>query len=482
MKEKIMIKRRIYTCLAIASVFLMLTACVGTAIVPKTENKTVPERYANTQDTINSAQVKWKQFFTDQYLTSLIDEALSKNQELNIMMQEISIAQNEIKARKGEYLPFVGLGAGAGIEKVGRYTSQGTSDDTHEIMPGKKFPEPLPDFALGVNASWELDIWKKLRNAKKSAVHNYLSTVEGKNFMVTNLIAEIATSYYELLALDNQLEILKKNIEIQQNAMTIVKLQKESARATELAVKKFEAEVLKNQSHQFYIMQQITELENKINFLVGRFPQPIQRMPQSFADLTPFAINEGIPSQLLENRPDIKQAEQQLMAAKLNVKVAKAQFYPSLRITGAAGYNSFDTKHLFDSPLSLVYTLAGDLITPLINRNALKASYNSANSKQTQAIYNYERTILNAYIEVANQLTNIGNLEKGYELKAKQVDALTQSIDISTMLYRSARADYMEVLLTQRDALDSKFELIETKMQQINARVAIYRALGGGWK
>jgi len=481
-KVKIMIKKRIYTYLGIASVLLMLTACVGTAIVPKTENKTVPASYASTQDTVNSAQVKWKNFFSDPYLTALIDEALSKNQELNIMLQEISIAQNEIKARKGEYLPFVGLGAGAGMEKVSRYSSRGALEEEHEILPGKKFPEPLQDYAVGLNASWELDIWKKLRNAKKSAVHNYLSSVEGKNFMTTNLIAEIANSYYELLALDNQLEILKKSIEIQQNAMTIVKLQKESARATELAVKKFEAEVLKNQSHQFYLMQQITETENKINFLVGRFPQTVQRDPQTFTNLTLQTINNGIPSQLLENRPDIKQAEQQLMAAKLNVKVAKAQFYPSLRITGAAGYHSFDTKHLFDSPLSLAYTLAGDLMTPLLNRNAIKATYNSANSKQTQAVYNYERTVLNAYIEVANQLANIGNLEKSYELKSKQVEALTQSIDISSMLYRSARADYMEVLLTQRDALDSKFELIETKLQQLNSRVYIYRALGGGWK
>jgi NodT family efflux transporter outer membrane factor (OMF) lipoprotein len=334
---------------------------------------------------------------------------------------------------------------------------------------------------FGLNASWEVDIWKKLRTAKKSAMLKYLSTTEGRNFMVTNLIAEIANSYYELMALDNRLEILKRNIEIQQNALEIVKLEKQAAKVTELAVRKFEAEVLKNQSRQFEIMQSITETENRINFLIGRFPQAVLRNSQTFTDIKLDSIYAGIPSQLLQNRTDIRQAEFDLAAAKLDIKVAKANFYPALHIGAGVGYEAFNTKYLVTSPQSLLYNVAGDLMAPLINRNAIKAFYYTANSKQIQAVYNYERTVLNAYIEVANQLSNIRNLSRSYDLKAKQVEALTQSIDISTRLFKSARADYMEVLLTQRDALESKFELIETKMQQMNARVNIYQALGGGW-
>ncbi|MFL5752253.1 MAG: TolC family protein, partial [Bacteroidia bacterium] len=393
-----------------------------------------------------------------------------------------NIAKNEVRARKGQYMPFIGVGAGAGIEKVGSYTSQGANDANTEIMPGKKFPDPLPNYLVGVTASWEVDIWKKLRNAKNAALRRYLSSVEGKNFIVTHLISEIATSYYELMALDNQLEILKKNIEIQQNALEIVKLEKVSAKVTELAVRRFEAEVLKNQSRQFYIMQSITETENRINFLTGRFPQPVSRNSQAFSDLKPDTIHAGIPSQLLENRPDIRQAEQELAATKLDVKAAKAEFYPSLMITAGAGYQAFNPAYLIATPQSLLFSLAGNLVAPLINRNAIKAHYYSANSRQIQAVYNYERSILRAHIEVVNQLSNISNLEKSYELKAKQVQTLTQAIEISIGLFKSARADYMEVLLTQRDALESKFELIETKMQQMNARVNIYRALGGGWK
>jgi outer membrane protein, multidrug efflux system len=467
---------------AIGATLLLAAGCsLPPSLVHRQENKTIPAAYNTQNDTINSGKIKWKSFFTDPYLNALIDTALQNNQEYNIMMQEINIAQNEIRGRKGEYLPFLGIGAGAGVDKSGRYTRNGALEKNLRLDPGKENPEPLPDFMIGLNASWELDIWKKLRNAKKSAVLRYLATVEGRNFMVTNLTAEIANSYYELMALDNELDILKKNIEIQQNALEIVKMQKEAAKTTELAVRKFEAEVLKNQAHQYYLMQQITETENRINFLVGRFPQPVQRNSQSFSSLLPETIHSGIPSQLLSNRPDIKQAELELAASKLDVKAARANFYPSLRITAGVGYQAFNPQFIFQSPESMIYSAAGELMAPLINRNAIKAYYYSATSKQIQNVYNYERAILRAHIEVVNQLSNITNLEKSYGLKEKQVQALTQSIDISTGLFKSARADYMEVLMTQRDALESRFELIETKMLQMHAMVNIYRALGGGW-
>ncbi len=459
---------------------LIFTACSTPYLGRSTENRKMPANYNSSKDTVNTAKIKWKDYFTDPYLAALIDSALKNNQELNIFLQEINISRNEIRARKGAYLPFVGGGGAASIEKVGRYTSQGASDASTEIMPGKKTPDPLPNYYLGLSASWEVDIWKKLRNAKKSAIHRYISSIEGKNFMVTQLIAEISNAYYELMALDNQLEILKQNIEIQQNALEIVRYEKIAAKVTELAVRKFEAEVLKNKSHQFYIMQQITVTENRLNFLIGRFPQPVLRNSANFTNLIPDSIHAGIPSDMLQNRPDIKQAEQLLAASKIDVKVAKAQFYPSLMIFAGVGYQGFNPQYLI-SPQSLIYTLAGELVTPLINRNAIKASFYSANSRQIQAVYNYERTVLGAYIEVANQLSNIGNLEKSYALKKSQVQALTESIDISITLFKAARADYMEVLLTQRDALESKFELIETKRQQMNAKVNIYKALGGGW-
>ena len=197
--------------------------------------------------------------------------------------------------------------------------------------------------------------------------------------------------------------------------------------------------------------------------------------------MMPKMISAGIPSQLLANRPDVRQAEQDLVAANLDVQVARANFYPSLGLNAAVGLQAFNPIYLGNVPKSLMSTLVGDLAGPLINKNAIQATYYSANARQVQAIYDYERTVLNAYIEVVNQLSNISNLEQSYKTKTREVQALNESTNIANRLFTSARADYMEVLLTQREALESKFDLIETKMQQMNATVNIYRALGGGW-
>jgi len=466
--------------IAVVCISVAFTACKVPSLVSKTENKTVPASYVSSQDTTNSAKLNWKTYFSDPYLRGLIDTAIKNNQELNITLQEIEIARNEVRARKGEYLPFVGLRAGAGVDKAPRYTNTGALEANTELRPGEERPEPLPDYLLAVQANWEVDIWKKLRTAKKAALNRYLSSVEGRNFVITNLVAEVASSYYELLALDNQLLIVNQNIELQTNALKVVKLQMESTRVTMLAVRKFEAEVLNTQSLQYGIKQRIRETENKINFLLARYPQPIQRDDATFNTIIPQSITAGIPSQLLINRPDVRRAELDLTAAKLDIAVAKANFYPRLDINAAVGYQAFNPKFLFN-PSSILYSLAGDLTAPLINRNAIKATYATANAKQIQAVYTYERTILNAYIEVVNQLSNIDNLSKSYDTKSQEVQKLTESINISNNLFRSARADYMEVLLTQRDALESRFDLVETKMKQMNAMINIYHALGGGW-
>lgn len=483
-----MMKNKRILCLKKSRVYgLTLFAVVATySCVPsKTlleENSDVPMRYQNQlEDSLNSASIRWKDFFSDPYLNALIDTALIKNQELNIMLQRVEMAKNEIRTRKGEYLPSVNLQAGAEIEKVGAYTRNGAVEEHLEIREGEEFPEPLSNFVVGAYASWEVDVWKKLRNAKKAAVFEYLSSIEGKNFMVTNLVSEVAASYYELVALDSRLAIIEQNLAIQQNALAMVRLQKTAARATELAVRRFEAEVLKNKSQKYEVQQQIVETENKINFLIGRSPQHIPRDSKGFIERTVGEVNAGIPSQLLQNRPDIRQTEYELAAAKLDVKVAKANFYPSLGIKAGVGLEAFKPKFLTSTPQSLLYNVVGDVVAPLINRNAIKAAYGNANARQIQAVYEYEKAILNAYIEVANQLSNIDNLNRSYELKVGQVQALNESIDISIRLFQSARADYMEVLLTQRDALESSEELVETKKDQMLAKVSMYRALGGGW-
>lgn len=473
------IKLKIY--LLATAVCFSYTACKVPSNLQRTENKSVPSSYSSLKDSLNSAKISWRTFFKDRNLQMLIDSALVRNQELNITLMEMEIAKNEVRGRRGAYLPTLGVGAGAAVDKVARYTSRGAMESGTDITPGKPIPDPLQNFFVGAYANWELDIWNKLRNAKRSAVARYLSSVEGKNFMVTNLVSEIAASYYELMALDNQLAIVKQNIEIQTNALDIVRMEKDATRVTELAVRRFEAQVLSTRSLQYHIQQKITETENHLNFLVGRFPQPIERSSRDFNTMIPDTVYAGLPSQLLENRPDIKQAELGLRSAKLDVKSARAEFFPSLHLSGGAGYEAFNTAYFLKTPASLAYSVGGDLVAPLINRQAIKAAFYSANARQVQAVFNYERSILNAYVEVVNQLAKISNVKNAFELKEKEVEALNQSVTISNNLFKSARADYMEVLLTQRDALESRMDLIEIRMQQMNAMVKIYQALGGGW-
>lgn len=475
-------QRPIHHLLASGLVLTLALSSCAPALKVREARKSTPGTYAGSADTTNSGSLPRVLFYADPDLRALIDTALANNQELNILLQEVEVLRNEARARKGEYLPFVGLGLGAEVEKVGEYTRNGAVEHNLDVKEDTHFPEPLPNYVAGLRASWELDVWKRLRNARKAATLRYLGGLEGRNFMVTNLVAEIANSYYELLALDNQLEILQANIAIQQDALDVVRLEKQAAKVTELAVRRFEAEVLKNRSALFDVQQRITETENRINFLVGRFPQPVQRRKDAFAGLSPATLQSGLPAQLLTNRPDIRQAELELEAAKLDVKAARASFYPSVGIRAGVGFNAFDPVLLLESPASLMYGLAGDLVTPLVNRNAIKAQYASASARQLQAANAYERTLLNAYVEVSNQLSNITNLQGSYDLRRQQVDALSSSITISNNLFRSARADYMEVLLTQREALESKVELVETRKRQMNALVDMYRALGGGWR
>lgn len=470
-------KNKIYAVLILLST---ASACKNMNLNTRNENKNLPNVFVSQKDSINSAKLNWKNYFNDVYLNELIDSALVRNQELNIVQQEIEISRNEVKARKGEYLPFVKMFAGSGIEKAAEFTRDGAVEHNLNIKENEKFPEPLGDIKFGASASWEVDIWKKLRNAKQSAVHRYLASVEGKRFVQTNLVAEVSNLYYELIALDNLKDIVKNNIDIQSNALKIIKQQKESAKATQLAVNRFEAQLLNTQNLIFSIDQRIVQTENKLNFLLGRYPQEIKRDKTVLNSVKIDEVHVGAPSDLIENRPDVKAAEQELMAAKLDVKVARANFYPSLGLNAGIGFQAFKPDVLL-SPESKLFNLSGDLMAPLINRNAIKAMYRTANNKQMQAVYKYEQTLLNAYLEVVNQMNMIANSSNSYNTKAKEVDILNASIGISNSLFNSARADYIEVLLTQREAIDSKMELIEIKLQQLNAKVNIYKALGGGW-
>lgn len=471
---------------AIASCLLLLLA--GCQIPPLSSpalGPTLPESFQGRMSEESSAQIGIVEFFDDRTLTQIITQGIVQNQDLQVRNQEIRVASNEILARRGAYLPFLSLGARGGFERNSRFTPLGAAED-QLTPPIGTFPDPLSRVSLFANLYWQIDIWRELRNARDAAIQRYYEAIEDRNYTVTELVSEIAENYYELAALDQRLVYLDQTIKIQQQSYEVALAQKERARGTELGVQRFLAEVRKNESQRLIVRQRIIQTENRINFLAGRYPQLIDRTAWDFIRLDSRALQVGVPAQLLLNRRDIRAAENELRATGLDILVARARFFPRLVITAGVGTEAFDPRYLFN-PGAFIANAAGELVAPLVNRSALRADYLTADARQLQALITYQRTILNAYVEVVNNITKAENYRQSVQIKQQQVIALERSVDVARSLFNApieekfATVEYVDVLLATRDLLDARTDLIETKQQQLTAIVNAYQALGGGF-
>lgn len=462
--------------------FAAFTACKSNKAIEKDYFRELPPSYGGANDSLNSANLSWQNYFGDTILKSLIDVALKNNLDVLGTLQKVEILKNNARANKAALLPSVNLNTSFLQRKFGLYTMDGAGNITTEITPGKIVPIHLPDYYVGIQTNWEADIWGKMQNRKKASLIRYLSGYEAKNAVLTNLIADVANTYYELQAFDSELELIRETIKLYQNALDLVSALKLSGRTNEVVVNQFKAQLLNANSHELELQQIILEHENKINFLLGRFPQPIIRKEFALNDSSFVNPKVGIPSQLLKNRPDIRQAEFDVLAARADVKAAKAAFYPSLNITGSLGFQAFNPGFLITTPQSMAYSLLGSLITPLINRNAIKAEFKNANATQQQALFNYQKNILTGYVEVHNEMAKLSSVEEILKVKAEEVAALEKSTEGSIELFKNGRANYLEVLTVQQNTLRSKIEHIHVKQQQYHSLTNIYKALGGGWR
>ncbi|MCU0328111.1 MAG: TolC family protein [Chitinophagales bacterium] len=460
--------------------FAMLIAigCQMPKMVIKNPEKTLPNQFTLKKvDSTSIATINWREFFGDEYLAALIDTALIHNQELNILAQDIELTKSELLEKKGDYMPKVGLGAGIGTSKLSNNTRDGQLD---KIIEKNELKNPDLDLGIGAQMAWEIDIWKQLRNAKNAAEIRVIASNEGKNLAISRLVAEIAHTYYELMALDNSILILDENIGIQKEAYEKMKWLKEYAKANQLAVNRFEAQLLNTQTKKFQINQTIKEKENYIQFLTGKINPNIPRHSYQLMTMEVKELAIGIPSQLIENRPDIRRAEQIVKASQYDLKAAKANFYPKLSLKAGIGFSAFDPSVLLH-PESIIYNLAGDLMAPVLNRNAFFAKYNAANALQNQAIYEYQQKVIIAYTEVLNQINKLENAQNSFKTKEKEVTLLNESVEIANSLFQYAKADYIEVLLTQKEHLNAEMELIDYKLDVIQSKIGLYQSLGGGW-
>lgn len=464
----------------------LLTGCKTTDLATGSWNKKIPETYVSAGDTTDASLKPWRELFFDAQLVSLIDSALAHNYDLREAMQKIEWSRAGIQFTKGIRLPEVGLYGASGQRKFGDYTMDGVGNYDTQFSPNinskQQIPNPLPDYYVGVQSSWEIDLWGKLKNKKRAAASRFIASNYGRDLIVTNLIADVAHTYFELTALDQSLLILEENIALQQEALDIVRIQKEAGKANELAVELLQAQLLSSKTIQAETRQKLVETESRLNMLCGSFPKTITRDTAYYTQNILATVNTGIPSALLKNRADIRQAETQLMASNADVRSAKAAFYPTLTINAAVGLQSFTAMLLLESPASLAYNIIGGIAAPVLNRRQLKADLLASRSEQKQAYIHYEKTVLTSFTEVYIAVNDIKNTNDMYALKSEEASILKQSIATSSELFKAGRANYLEIILAQKNALQSQLELVDYYKRRNAAAITLYRSLGGGWK
>jgi outer membrane protein, multidrug efflux system len=462
---------------------------LGGCHVPRTATlptaRPVPGTFDGHADTVGIASQSWRTFFADEPLVALINTALAQNLDLRMATQRIEQARATFRYTRGFLAPQVNAVASAGVDRFGRNTLNGVGNfDTNlseNVQGTLVIPNPTPDFFVGARSTWEVDIWGKLRNQRKAAYLRLLASEEGRRVVVTGVVAEVARFYYALLALDGEAEIIHKNIDYQQNALELVRIQKEAGRVTELAVQQFAAQLLDTRSRQAQVRQQIIEAENELNRLLGRFPQPIVRGRSLQRRELPGPVLAGLPAQMLLRRPDIRQRERELQAANIDVAVARAEFLPALNLTGYLGLNSFRLGTLL-SPASVAAGVLSGLSAPVFNRRFVRANYEGSVAQSREAFYRYQQTIVDSYSEVAGSLRGVANYREVAEFQTEQVQTLTNAVNTANELFGTGYATYLEVITAQRSVLEAELSLINTKRAQFLALTDLYRSLGGGWE
>jgi multidrug efflux system outer membrane protein len=442
----------------------------------------LPDAFGSAAGQASSAPIPWNEYFSDPQLVELVTLAVKHNYDMLIALQRIEVARAGVRQATGAYVPQVGLSAGVGIRKFGLYTMDGAGNAATEITPGQTVPVHLPNFHLGLQASWEINLAGRLRHLKESAKARYLATVEGANLVITSLVADVAVAYYELAAVDRSLEVVRQTLVRQETALEAMRVQKAAGITNELAVQQFAGQLADTRALQAKLEQQARTIENQLNLLVGRLPQSIGRPADALTREVEEPPMLGVPSDLLRNRPDVRAAEHRMHAAGWDVKAARAAFYPSIRITSGIGYEAFNPRFLFPTPASIAYSVAGGLVAPLVDRRGITAQFETASALQVQAMYEYQSTILHGFVDVASSLVTVEQIDAVVEHRTAQLDALGETIATADLLFAAGQASYLEVLTAQQNALAAELKLIEALKIQRLSRLLLYKALGGGWR
>lgn len=419
------------------------------------------------QDSLSIATVSWKEIFTDPILQSYIEEGLRNNMDIRIALQQMAIAKAYVKQGKAGYFP----------------TLNGTARATHqEFSESSQFGDvsSANQFEVAGGLSWEADIWGKIRSTKRASDATYLQTVAAHQAVKSRLVANIASVYYQLLALDEQIRVTEKTIETRSKGLETTQALKDAGNVTEVGVKQTEAQLYTAQAILIDLKTQSRLVENTLSILLGSAPQDIKRgtLEEQSIDIP---LETGIPSQLLSNRPDVMAAEYSLINAFELTNVARSNFYPSLTLNASGGFQSLELDKLFNVN-SLFATVVGGLTQPIFNGRKIRTQYEVSQARQEQALLEFKYSLLVAGKEVSDAMYSIEAASRKILIKESENEAYNLATDYSQELLDNGFANYLEVLTAQERALSSNLDLVAAKNNRLQAFVDLYEALGGGWR
>jgi outer membrane protein, multidrug efflux system len=442
-----------------------------TVLLPETFTQTGA---ASSTDTNSLADISWRNYFSDPALRQLIDSGIARNYDLQYALRNISIAQSQVKQANWLWIPQVNARASGYFYR--------NSDNGPSGINNGAIANNSTDWLASVNMSWEIDIWGKISRQQEGAMANYLQSYEAAKAVQTRLVADIAQGYFSLLMLDQQLSETKKTLVLNTDFVILTRLLYNAGEVSYLAIQQAEAQRLNTAALVPMIEQNISIQENGLQLLTGNLPAIIQRD----VPLTDVHFNDtlatGLPVSILNRRPDVRANEMALVNANAQVGINQANMYPALTITAGTGFESLKTSNWFNIPGSLFGLAGASLIQPILQGRQLKTQFEIAKQKREQAVIQFRQSVLTAGTEVSNALVQVNKLTEQEGLARQRTDTLSAAVHNAQLLFRNDMANYLEVIIAQQTALDAQLSLAFIQRDMLNARVELYRSLGGGWR
>jgi multidrug efflux system outer membrane protein len=427
---------------------------------------------ADAAGTASLADLKWFELFRDEALTALVNDALKQNFELRIAAERVLQARAALGITRSNQFPIVGAGVDLVSARASRRgATRGLPDDADTDVSYTQ---------AGFNLGWELDVWGRLRRLSESARAQYLATEEARRGVTTTLVADVTETYLTLRARDFELDVARRTRDLATDSLRLTETRRAGGIASGLDVRQAEQLLFTTTSRIASLERQITEAENALSLLLGRAPGEIGRGRGLDALAAPPEVPAGLPSALLERRPDIRQSEQELIAANAQIGVAKAEYFPRISLTGFLGAQSRALTDLLSGGARLASASAG-ASAPIFDGGRRRGNVQLAEAVQREALVRYEQSIFTALREVADALSARAKTTEQRVQQERLVQALSESARLATDRYQGGLDSYLPVLDAQRNQFEGELELARLRRDELAATVQLYRALGGGW-